>query len=70
MYVKNSTFTMTSGEIKDNTAHKWGGGGVYVASTSTFTVGGKDTITGVGGKVTITGNKLGSNTNNVYLSTN
>ena len=70
VYVKNSTFTMTSGEIKDNTAHKWGGGGVYVASTSTFTVGGKDTITGVGGKVTITGNKLGSNTNNVYLSTN
>lgn len=61
VYVKNSTFTMTGGEIKDNTAHRWGGGGVYVASTSTFIVG---------GKVTITGNKLGSdtNTNNVYLN--
>ena len=61
VYAKNSTFTLTDGTIKDNTAHKWGGGGVYVASTGTFTVG---------GKVTITGNKLGSNTNNVYLSTN
>ena len=62
VYAKNSTFTLTDGTIKDNTAHKWGGGGVYVASTSTFIVG---------GKVTITGNKLGSdtNTNNVYLST-
>lgn len=62
VYAKNSTFTLTDGTIKDNTAHKWGGGGVYVASTGTFIVG---------GKVTITGNKLGSdtNTNNVYLST-
>ena len=59
--VKNSTFTMTGGEINGNTAYKWGGGGVYVASTSTFIVG---------GKVTITGNKLVKNINNVYLSTN
>ena len=61
VYVKNSTFTMTGGEIKGNIAYKWGGGGVYVASTGTFTVG---------GKVTITGNKLVKNINNVYLSTN
>ena len=59
--VKNSTFTMTGGEIKGNIAYKWGGGGVYVASTGIFTVG---------GKVTITGNKLVKNINNVYLSTN
>ena len=61
VYVKNSTFTMTGGEINGNTAYKWGGGGVYVASTSTFIVD---------GKVTITGNKLVKNINNVYLSTN
>ena len=59
--VKNSTFTMTGGEIKGNIAYKWGGGGVYVASTGTFIVD---------GKVTITGNKLVKNINNVYLSTN
>lgn len=61
VYVKNSTFTMTGGEINGNTAYKWGGGGVYVASTGTFIVD---------GKVTITGNKLVKNINNVYLSTN
>ena len=59
------TFTMSGGSITGNTATGGNGGGVYVATSSTFTMSGSAAITG---NTASTGNTTSSYGGGVYVS--
>ena len=66
VYVWDGTFTMNGGIITGNTATQ-NGGGVYVSSTGSFTLGSSSTVAS---SPVVSGNtKTGDSTNNVYLDT-